>query len=57
MSFFLLLLGFSLFYGYTSQMLTDIADHREDPLKIMKLNGTNYHEWKDDIKSLLILKD
>jgi len=34
-----------------------MADHREDPLKIVKLNGTNYHEWKDDMKSLLILKD
>jgi len=25
--------------------------------KIMKLNGTNYHNWVDDMRSYLILKD
>ncbi|RPB29637.1 hypothetical protein L211DRAFT_832346 [Terfezia boudieri ATCC MYA-4762] len=28
-----------------------------DVMKITKLNGTNYQDWADDMRSLLILKD
>jgi len=35
-----------------------MADHSNDSiLKIPKLNGSNYHEWKDNIRSILVLRD
>jgi len=35
-----------------------MADHSNDSiLNIPKLNGSNYYEWKDNIYSILVLRD
>jgi len=35
-----------------------MADHSNDSiLKIPKLNGSSYHEWKDNIRSIPVLRD